>query len=327
MSYTVKGKPFVYKGCYDVSDCDTSEEVMKAAKLNWFVDKCELAAMTEFGPKVIPNAYATIRADKQIPLGVVRDRYTIVQNSDAFKFFDKAIGKNKAIWQTAGSFNYGSRIFVTAKLPTNILVNGDPIENYLVFTTNHDGGGSVKILFTPIRVVCENTLNAAIKGSDNYITFRHTKSVHDNIEIADEILGISQRKINTFENAMNVMANLKYSDKEAANVFAHTILTNKEIENLSITGHTPEQIIHRDWMAINDSGISMKKVNVLSEINNYYFNGVGQQQFIGTGYGVYNAINGYYSNVDNAEGAKRMDSLLFGDKSRKIQKASELILY
>ena len=90
--------------------------------------------------------------------------------------------------------------------------------------------------------------------------------------------------------------------------------------------NTIGQIITRDWRAINDSQISMKKVNTLSEINNYYFNGVGQREIIGTGYGVYNAVNGYYSNVDNSEGTKRMDSLLYGDKSRKIELAGNLIL-
>lgn len=326
MSYNVKGKPFVFKGAYDVSDCNTSEEVMQAAHLNWTVDKCEIAAMTTDGPKMVNNAYATIRTDNNTPLGVVKDRYTIVQNSDAFKFFDNAIGKNKAIWQTAGCFNDGARIFVSAKLPNNILINGDPIENYLVFTTNHDGTGGVRILFTPIRVICQNTLNAAIKGSDNYVSFRHTKSVHENIDIADQILGISKSKIDMFNVQMDRMQKIKLNDNDAAKVFVSTILNENEMKALEDTGHTATQLVYRDWKTIQDANISMKKVNVISEMNNYYFDGVGQRQLRGTGYGVYNAVSGYYSNIDNADGTKRMDSILYGDKSRKIQKAGELIL-
>ena len=102
---------------------------------------------------------------------------------DAFSFFNNAIGRDKAIWQTAGFFGNGERIFVSAKLPDSIYVNGqDPVDNYLVFTTSHDGSSGVKILFTPIRVICENTLNAAIKNATNYVSFRHTASVHKNIE-------------------------------------------------------------------------------------------------------------------------------------------------
>lgn len=344
MAYITKGVPFRYKGAIKVEDCTTSEEVMKKSGLNWEVAKCELVAKMPFNEengenvsddsfirganeyREVPNSFATYRTDYNIPLGIVKDRYTPVQNLDAFKFFDGAIGKNKAIWQTAGFFGNGERIFVSAKLPKNILVKGDPVENYLVFTTSHDGSSGVKILFTPIRIVCQNTLNAAIRQASNYVSFRHTSTVHKNIDIAAEILGICEQNIEYLSEQFNTLKDITMSDKKAQNVFASVILTDKEIENIKNTGHTIEQIITRDWRAIDDSQISMKKVNVLSEINNYYFNGIGQKEQVGTGWGVYNAVTGYYSNVDNSEGIKRMDSLLFGDKSRKIETAGNLIL-
>ena len=180
MSYTIKGAPFRYKGAINVEDCRTSEDVMRKAQLDWNVAKCELIAkmpgLIEDIDKssgfmkggdyyeVCPNAFATYRTDHNIPLGLVKDRYTIVQNTEAFSFFDKAIGKDKAIWQTAGFFGNGERVFVSAKLPNNILVNGDPVENYLVFTTSHDGSCGVKILFTPIRVICENPKHKQRQG-------------------------------------------------------------------------------------------------------------------------------------------------------------------
>ena len=162
--YIVKGVPFRTKGAVNVEDCTTSEEVIKKAGLDWSVDKCYIyAAMLsnikdsfneggiDYAP--IDNTYGIYRTDKNIPLGIVKGRYTTVQNIDAFKFFDKAIGKNKAIWQTAGAFDQGQRIFVSAKLPNNIFVKNDVVDNYLVFTTSHDGSTGVKILLTPIRVV------------------------------------------------------------------------------------------------------------------------------------------------------------------------------
>lgn len=339
--YSPKGKPWAYQGARNVEDCKTSEEVMAKAQLDWTVSKCELVAKmplkvdTECDHGFVrglnnyvecPNAFATYRTDTNTPLGIVKDRYTPVQNVEAFKFFDNAIGKNNAIWQTAGYFGNGERIFVSTKLPKNIIVNGDPIENYLVFTTSHDGTSGVKILFTPIRVVCENTLNAAISGTTNYISIRHTATVHSKLDIAHEILGISEKKIEYFGEAVKRMANIEFTDNEAQKLFANVVLTENEEANIGQTGHTIQQIIMKDYNAITDSGISMKKVNILNEMNNYYFNGIGQKQFIGTGYGVYNAVNGYYSNVDNSEGTKRMDSLLYGDKSRKIELAGNLIL-
>lgn len=342
MAYMIKGAPFRYKGAVNVEDCRTSEDVMRKAQLDWNVAKCELIAkmpgLIEDIDKssgfmkggdyyeVCPNAFATYRTDHNIPLGLVKDRYTIVQNTEAFSFFDKAIGKDKAIWQTAGFFGNGERVFVSAKLPNNILVNGDPVENYLVFTTSHDGSCGVKILFTPIRVICENTLNAAIHNASNYVSFRHTNSVHANINIADEILGICRNTTFDLNDKYNMMYKTPMTDEQAQQVFANIIFTDKEIANITLTGHTVQQIIMRDWRAIQDSEISTKKVNAICEMNNYYFTGIGQRQILGTAWGVMNAVSGFYSNVDNAVGTKRMDSLLFGDKSRKIERANNLVL-
>lgn len=126
--YKVKGKPWTYSGAIDVSDCATAKEVMLKAGLNFNVAKCELVGKMPikltgtdeelnriikeqkegahvFGTDIYrkcDNAFATYRTDYNIPLGVVKSKYTIVQNNDAFNFFDDAIGKNSAIWQTAG---------------------------------------------------------------------------------------------------------------------------------------------------------------------------------------------------------------------------------
>lgn len=341
MAYEVKGAPFRYNGAINVENCKTAEEVMTAAGLNWNVAKCELVAKMPVSHKdydnggftygynnylECPNAYATYRTDYNIPLGIVKERYTPVQNAEAFTFFDDAIGKDKAIWQTAGFFGRGERIFVSAKLPKNIFVQGDPVENYLVFTTSHDGTSGVKILFTPIRIICQNTLNAAIATSTNYISFRHTKSVHSNLDIVAEILGICDNRIIALQESFNAMKKIQMNDEQAQQIFANVILNEDEQLRIKQTGHTIGQIITRDWRAIDDSQISMKKVNTLSEMNNYYFAGVGQREIIGSAWGVYNAVTGYYSNVDNSDGIKRMDSLLYGDKSRKIELAGKLIL-
>lgn len=340
--YKIKGEPFRYKGSHNVENCKTAKEVMESAGLNWEVQKCELVAKMPYNEdgirtddgfvrnlhqyEVVENAFATYRKDINYPLGIVKDKYTPVQNIDAFNFFDGAIGKDKAIWQTAGYFGHGERIFVSAKLPKNIFVNGDPVDNYLVFTTSHDGSSGVKILFTPIRIVCQNTLNAAIRNTTNYVSFRHTSNVHKNLDIAAQILGICENKIEELSEHYNHLNKIIMSDKDAYNAFANTILTPAEINNIKTTGHSVEQIIDKNWRAIDDSGISMKKANVLNEMTNYYFNGIGQKEIVGTAWGVYNAVTGFYSNVDNNEGIKRMDTLLFGDRANKIEKVGNYLI-
>lgn len=329
--YIVKGVPFRTKGAVNVEDCTTSEEVIKKAGLDWSVDKCYIYAailnegVIDYDP--IDNTYGIYRTDKNIPLGIVKGKYTTVQNIDAFKFFDKAIGKNKAIWQTAGAFGQGQRIFVSAKLPNNIFVKNDVVDNYLVFTTSHDGSTGVKTLLTPIRVVCENTLNAAIRNAESYVSFRHTKSVHNNnIDIANEILGITKSKINFLNEVYNHMYKSTIKDEKVQSFFGKVVFTDDEYSRIYQTGHNIQQVIMRDFSAINDAEISMKKVNVVAEMNNYYYNGIGQKEIINTKWGAYNAVTGYYSNIDNSDGLKRMDSILYGSKAKKIELAGNILM-
>lgn len=349
MAYIARGVPWVYKGVTDVTHCKTSMECMEAAGLNFVVKKCELAAKMNIADDVdrtlddlleakrkdveahingkymyskLDNAFCTYRDDNHTPLGYVKQRYAIVQNTAAFKFFDNVIGENSAIWQTAGCFGNGERIFVSAKLPQNILVKGDPVENYLVFVNSHDGSSGVRVLFTPIRVICQNTLNAAIRTSTNSFSIRHTESVYKNIEIAHEILGITKKRIKDTEWTYNILANIKLTDEDVMEYICKNNLTETELEALNTTKHTFKEVVYRNALAINDANISTRKLNVISDTYEYYHGGIGQREIAGTAWGAFNAISGYYSNVDSsADGTKRMDSLLFNDKAKKLERA------
>ncbi len=347
-----KGLPFDYRGAVKVEDCKSSAEVMEKAGLNWEVAKCEVYSKFPVEEDVmnhqdiykdhhfmghdenlapalyakIPNGYATYRKDYGIPLGIVKERYTPVQNSEAFSFFDDAIGKNAAIWQTAGFFGMGERIFVSAKLPNTITVKGDPVDSYLVFTNSHDGSSGVKILFTPIRIVCLNTLNAAIRTTSNYVTFRHTKSVHQSISTAKEILGICDVISENLKEAYTEMAKITIKDDKFQELVGQLVLSQGELDKLKEGGYTIKSIFNRNYNAIEYADISTQKFKAMTNIEYYYHNGIGQKEIEGTGWGVYNALTGYYSNMENNEGTKRLDTLLYGDRARKIQLFGETIL-
>ena len=340
----IKGAPFRFKGVSNVEDCITSQQVMTKAGLDWTVSKQEIYSKFPVEGDVmiaeglehrllgnelfmqVPNGYAVCRDDTKVPLGIVKERYTPVQNIEAFKFFDSAIGKNSAIWQTAGSFGYGERIFVSAKLPNDIMVKGDPVESYLVFTNSHDGSTGVKILFTPIRVICENTLNAAIKNSTNYVSFRHTKNVNNNINTAQELLGICRAMSDDLQEAYTAMAKKKVSDIKFQTIIGDLVFSKAEKDALNQGGYSYKHIFDRNWNAIEFANISTQKLKQIANIEWYYHNGPGQKEFEGTGWGVYNAVTGYYSNMENNEGLKRMDSLLYGDRANKIEVLGNLVL-
>lgn len=334
MSYSVKGLPWASGIGKDVRDCTTAREVMEKAHLDWAVDKCELVARMPFrigadnqvselmGDFVhdgniyrdCPNAFATYRTDKNIPLGIVANKYEVVQNIDAFNFFDDAIGRDKAIWQTAGQFGYGHKIFISAKLPITTKVKGDPVENYLVFSNSHDGSSSVNILFTPIRVFCTNCLQAAFKNSSAYLRIRHTKSARTKLSEGIEILKLACEYAIDAQDLYNSLAAVQLGDREVLRYLGSLILTTGEQAALELFDDVRgyEKLAYRDYLTMERTGISTRKANKLATMFDYYQNGVAQKNIVGTAWGAYNAVTGYYSNVDNKEGERRMDSLLYG---------------
>ncbi len=170
-----------------VTDYPTSAEAIKYAGLDYTVEKRKLFTYdtenqnanrdTEIViPEVdVPDYFATIRTDNDTVLGVVGKDYEVVQNIEAFSFFDSIVGGDGIQYETAGALGKGERIFITAKLPGYIKVgNADLIEQYLFLTTSHDGLGSITAAFTPVRIVCNNTLNAALRNHSNSIKIRHT---------------------------------------------------------------------------------------------------------------------------------------------------------
>lgn len=194
-----------------IEEYPTSAEALIHAGLNYTVEKRPLFTVNGDNDKVfndpnaddyfdevqagilVPNHYATIRTDTDDVLGVVGKDYNIVQNIDAFSFFDSIIGgKDGVLYETAGALGNGERIFITAKLPDYIRIGRDDcIEKYLFLTTSHDGCGSITAAFTPVRIVCANTLNAAMRNHSNSIKIRHTASAKDRLKQAHQLLGIT----------------------------------------------------------------------------------------------------------------------------------------
>lgn len=141
----------------------------------------------------IPRHFATVRTDSNEPLGVVGANYTVVQNRDALKVFDPLFGEGQAIIETVGSLKGGRRAFMLAKVPEVVeIVPGDAIERYLLFSNSHDVSSAVEILFTPVRVVCQNTLSVAIgeakERRTGRVSIRHTASARARLETVGNLL-------------------------------------------------------------------------------------------------------------------------------------------
>lgn len=141
-----------------------SEDALEMSGLNWNVIQRPIMTST-YDP--IPGYKANIRDTDDRVLGVVTDRYRVVQNAEAFAFTDALLGEGVK-YETAGSLQNGRKIWLLAKLPNKYIIESDQIEPYLVFSSSHDGSGSIKVAMTPIRVVCQNTLNIALSTANGY---------------------------------------------------------------------------------------------------------------------------------------------------------------
>lgn len=305
----------------------TSAEALKFAGLDYTVVKRKLFTYdnenevangdTEIKiPEIeVPNYYATLRTDNEAVLGVVGKDYEIVQNTDAFSFFDAIVGGDGIQYETAGALGKGERIFITAKLPNYIRVGKeDLIEQYLFLTTSHDGAGSITAAFTPVRIVCNNTLNAALRNQTNAIKIRHTANAKDRLEQAHRLMGISNHLGSELEQIFNQWAKVPMTDPQVKKLIQMAMVPNKEVLQNIQAGKEDE--LSTCFKNMTDAAFEYAMTND-SQL---------METAKGTVFGAYNAVTGYFQNVRSYknEEAKLKSLLLGGTAQYRAQKAFEL---
>ncbi|MBF4491528.1 DUF945 domain-containing protein [Flavobacterium sp. MR2016-29] len=312
-----------------VEQYPTSTEAIKHAGLDYEVAKSPLytkasgiiqtpdgivTAQTELA---VPDCFATIRTDSNAVLGVVGKDYHIVQNREAFSFFDAIVGGGDGIlYETAGALGQGERIFITAKLPDYIRVgNGDDVtEKYIFLTTSHDGSGSITAAFTPIRIVCQNTLNASLRSMSNVVRIRHTSGAKQRLDDAHKVMGLADTFTTQLEGIFNQWAKISVTDAEVKKLIQLALCPNKETLNLIKKGAEDE--------------ISTVFKNTVDDAFAYAMASESQQMETtkGTLFGAYNAVTGYYQNVRKYKDSEaKLQSIVMGGTAQiKSQKAFDL---
>jgi phage/plasmid-like protein (TIGR03299 family) len=311
-----------------IGDYPTSAEALQFAGLDYTVEKRNLFTYgddtdpdREDNDVVmewrvdVPNYYATVRTDTDEVLGVVGRDYEIVQNVKAFEFFDSIVGgKDGILYETAGALGKGEKIFITAKLPDYIRVGRhDLIEQYLFLTTSHDGYGSITAAFTPVRVVCANTLNAALRNHSNCVKIRHTASANDRLKQAHQLMGITNQLAREMEKIFNHWSRVRISDSSVKRLIQLAMAPNKEVlQNL----HEGKQ-----------DELSTTYNNIVSSVMEFALSSPTQQEETtkGTVFGAYNAITGYFQNVRNyKDDEAKFKSIMYGTGLQRSQKAFDL---
>ena len=193
-----------------VEEAPSSREALRLAGLDWQV--LQKPIMTTDG-QMVKGFRANVRDRDSRVLGVVTDRYKVVQNEDAFAFTDDLLGDG-VTYETAGSLQDGRKTWLLAELPQRYIISGDEIAPYLVFMNAHDGSGSIKVAMTPVRVVCMNTLNLALATAKRCWSTAHTGDIRAKIEDARDTLLFAETYMGELGKAVERLRQIKLSDRQ-----------------------------------------------------------------------------------------------------------------
>lgn len=196
-----------------VAEAPTSADALRLAGLDWKVEGKPV--FTEAGVE-IPNYRANTRDSDGKVLGIVTGRYTVCQNDEAFAFTDELIG-GEVRYETAGSLSGGKRIWLLAKME-NTTVAGDEVEPYLCFTNTHDGTGSIRACMTPVRVVCNNTLNVALSTASRSWSAKHVGKVQEKIIEAQRALELAGKYLEALDEYADRMANTSVNTEKVREI-------------------------------------------------------------------------------------------------------------
>lgn len=204
----------------------TSAAAIKAAGLDWTVEPKNIF---DKDGKEIPGFIANTRSSDNQVLGIVSNKYKIVQNSEAFEFTDSLLDEG-IVYETAGSLKKGRTVWLLAKMPETKILD-DTIDPYICFMNTHDGTGSIRVCMTPIRVVCNNTLNLALSSAKRVWSTCHMGNIQEKLEEAKHTLGLAENYLTALDEEANRLVDIKVSDAELEKIFDLMFPINYETDS------------------------------------------------------------------------------------------------
>lgn len=260
--------------------------------------------------------------------GPVTKSYKPIPNRAAIGFCDAFLDKNEAVIVSAGIVGRGERMFLTLKLPDHITFMGEQIDRYVVVLFTHDGSEAVRIFFTPIRVVCENTFHFALNTAKNDFmsnmqTIRHSANGEEMLKQVPKLMGLQNEFYKEMGTALNTVYRNEFNKDGFLKAWGLVFCESKEIAKIARAG------IHEDTIF---EVLSTRKANMFGQFAQYYNNGPGQDIDDGW-YKWWNALSGYYANAYNYETdtenprnnmQKRFETLMYGTGAKRISQGFDL---
>jgi phage/plasmid-like protein (TIGR03299 family) len=310
----VAGTPAWHKLGRVVTHAVTSAQAIELACLNWEVEQWELKAFDRELSKeaLVRNKYANVRKDTSTVLGVVSDHYRIFQNQECFDFMDALVADKLAMFETAGALKDGRVVWMLARIPTEYRAGtDDAIQPYILLTNSHDGSKALRIFPTTIRVVCQNTLNLALRdGLGDGISIRHRPSLSERVGEARQKLGIIHARFDEFDAELHAMLDKQMTDPELEGYFKGS--------TPPITGRRAEE----------------RRRKILGQFRENFGNATNTLPGVtGTAWAAYNAVSQYFDHQRNFKGANslekadhQLESIWFGSSHHAKQEAYQKAL-
>lgn len=211
----------------------TSKEALGLAGLDWQVIQEPIYTETE---ELIEGYKANVRDSDCRVLGVVTDRYKVIQNEEAFAFTDELLGEGVR-YETAGSLQGGKKVWLLAHMPHEYIISGERISPYLVFSNTHDGSGAIKVALTPIRVVCNNTLNLALNTAKRSWSMIHTGDIKEKMQEAKNTLFMAEKYMDALGKEFEALRMISMTDAKVMEFIEELLpvdesATSQQIRNI-----------------------------------------------------------------------------------------------
>lgn len=299
----------------------TTAEALAQGGLDYTVLKIPNIHYLPNGEEIISDdSFFTVRTDVNKVLGSRLGRdYQVLQNIEALNLVDEILQSGNATIETAGAIDEGRKVFICLKVNRSIIVgSNDEVKQYVLIATSHDGSLSITAMPTNVRVVCNNTLTAALgaKSADK-IKIRHTGNANARLQEAAKVLGLINQNTAINTDNYNIMAQTIISPQQMFDYFGNIFLTGEEIKALQ-SGKRSGEVI------------STRKQNILSEVANFATRGQGQALAMKgndfTMWSAYNAVTGYATRKKFSSADDRANSMLFGSVAEMVHDAGVLAL-
>lgn len=230
-----------------VTGAMTASEAIRHAHLDgWNVRVEPVMTTTPDGIVTVKDRFATLADIRKTADGderetrvfdIVGSNYTPIQNERAFELCDLIVSNSGANYETAGALGDGRKTFLSMRMPEGITIQGDVTDLYLVVQNTHDGSGSLKIMTTPVRVVCANTLAMALRDHKTSWTIRHTKSADESIAVARQSLSLAFEAGNEWAGVMNTLASKSMTDAEFGVFMRDLYATDEDMSKRQVTAN------------------------------------------------------------------------------------------